>query len=303
MARISYWPRRLAKTAAALISLIFLAAPAAAQLLPDLSGSEPAPTSAPDLAALKTGWWDYFLASHPDAAERHAEFLTRTREGLNRLNPQRREEAERLVELIGNNLSAYLELELRPELEVQPLPPGADEYTFPQLLRVMEAESIAARLVADDELEVGRATRRRDSDSRRRDQAFKAYIDEQQSDARWLRGLQLMQARSQLMLSESRLSLIKADLENSQRYRQEIENRLTYARGQLVIPADDSNIVEAEQKLVAAEEQLLAARTALDEAELKASGFNLATDEGKAEQRVQQQRVLRAEVQIGRAHV
>lgn len=294
---------RLRKTVAALISLIFLAAPAAAQLLPDSLGSESSAAAPPDLAALKTGWWDYFLASQPDAADRHADYIARIREGLSQLSPRQREEAERLVDLVQNNLAAYLELENRPELAPQPLPPSSDEYSFPQLLMVMEAAGTAVRLVADDELEVGRATRRRDSDSRRRDQAFKAYIDEQDSDARWLKGLELLQARSQLLLAESRLNLVKADLDNAQRYRREIEERLNYARERLVIPAGESNIEAAENKLATASEQLLEARSALDRAQQKAAGFELSTDEGKAEQRVQQQRVLRAEALYAQAQI
>ncbi len=281
----------LLQLAAAIVLALWLQA-GFAQLLPE--SEPPAEQPLPDPAALRTGWWDYFDPGRPDVAARHAAFIDRANGGLARLSPQEREEGERLIAAIESSLDIYTRLAGTPLPDPQLLPPSADAYSVEQLLRILQATRVAGRQAADDELELNRARRQVDSDSRRRDQAFKNYIAESTGPGRWLEGLRLVQARAQLETAEQQRRLVKADYENSLTFQREMDERLAYARSRLEVPAEAADLERAAARVAAAEQAFADAQAAFEKADLAAAGFDLSTEIGKAEQRVQQQQELRA---------
>ncbi len=277
---------------AGLAALLLWAQFGLAQLLPDNGPPEEQPL--PDPAALKTGWWGYFDPGNPAVAERQGAFFDRLDGGLAKLSPQAREEGERLIAAIRSSLDIYAQLVSTPLPEPQVLPPSSDSYSVDQLVRILDATRVAARQTADDELELNRMRRQVDYESRRRDQAFKDYVAETDSNRRWLAGLRLMQARAQLETSEQRLRLVKSDYENDLSFRKDLEQRLAYARSRLEVPAEESDIKRAAALVDTARQDVVEAQAALTKAELAAAEFDLGTELGKAEQRVEQQRMLRA---------
>jgi len=134
--------------------------------------------------------------------------------------------------------------------------------------------------------------------ARRRDLAFKEYINSEFEDERWLQGLRLIQSRSQLAIAEQRLQLFTADYDNSVEYQSRLAERLAYARSRLQVSGDEAALAAEEARTAEARAQLAAAEAELEAAELAAAEFQLNTEEGKARQRVQQRKVLRARVEV-----
>jgi small-conductance mechanosensitive channel len=270
--------------------------PALAQTPPDEAEAQPEP---PAISSLTTRWWGYFAdVAGTEGAERDTRFLTVTAEQLAQLSPKSRAEAEPLLDSIRSNLEIYREVSGAPPPRLEELPPPAEAYSLEQLAALLDATRVAAKFVLEDELEVSRAKRQRDAAARRRDLAFKEYINSEFDDERWLQGLRLVQARSQLAIAEQRLQLFTADYDNSVQYQRRLNDRLTYARSRLEVSGDDAALAAEEERTAAARAQLEAAQAELDAAELAAAELQLNTEEGKARQRVQQRKVLRARVEV-----
>jgi len=283
-----------------LLVLLFWTSLTAAQLVPETAPEETIPQ--PQLQTLKTGWWGYFDPVAVGAEEKYAAFLEATRADLVKLSPQQRDEAERLLEAVENRLNTYRDLSTREQTSPDKMPPATDEYSVAQLVQLLEASRIAGRLVADEQLQLELSERQRDSDSRLRDQAFKKYIGEPPGSGRWLQGLRLAQARSQQAIAEIRVKLTKAENDNAVAYQQNLADRLVYARQRLVVPAEDEDVARAAKLVDDSLAAKLVAEEELEKTESK-SGFDLGTEEGKAEQRIQQQRVLRARVTLAQRQI
>jgi potassium efflux system protein len=282
-----------------LICLPLLASTASAQMQfsPDLDSSEE--VTLPKLGALNTGWWGYFDPAAADAEQRHAAFIDGVSNGLSRLSPIERDEGERSLAAVENNLATYRELSGNPALQPESVPEGSAEYSFEQLLRVIEGSRVSGRLVADDERELNRKRRQLDSDGRARDQAFKNYISKTTGADRWLQGLRLVQARSQQALSELRLDMVEVDYSSAQQVERDFEARLAFARSRLVVPAEGEDVEKALARMVAAEKQVADAKAAYEEAELVAASFVFNDEAGKAEQRLLQHRSYKKGADFG----
>ncbi len=279
-----------------LLSLLAAVSLAYAQLLPEASSPEAA--SLPQLETLKTGWWDYFDPDLDEAEERQAAFVSNLKEGLARLNPAQREEGERLILAVENNLATYIETAGRTAIEPESLPVSSEQYSLAQLLRLLDASRVAGRLVADYELELNRALRKLDGDGRARDRAFKDYISQAAGMERWLQGLRLVQSRSQEALSELRLSKVEAEYESAQQVQQEFLDRLSYARSRLVVPAEEDDLEKAGARVVEVQQEFAKALVSYGKAELEAAGFAFSDEAGKAEQRVLRQKAYQMGVKL-----
>lgn len=276
-----------------LLSCLPFVAAAQTEGAPEVAVPEP-----PAIESLAVRWWEYFDAANADAANRHAAFLALNAGQLPQLSPKARDEAQSLLDSVRSNLAIYLDVAQTAPPSPESLPAAADEYSLDQLLRILGATRTAGKLVLEDELEVSRAKRQRDTAAARRDVAFKNYINAAAASGRWLEGLRLVQARSQLAIADERLQLFTRDFESSREFQRGLQERLNYARERLQVPGDEAAVKADTARLEQAQAALDAARAELDATQVAAADIELNTDIGKASQRVQERAVLRARVEV-----
>jgi small-conductance mechanosensitive channel len=278
-----------------LICLIFLpllasSASAQVRLMPNLEATEEA--RLPELGSLKTGWWDYFAANAGAAADRHAEFLVAVEAVIRSGSPQQREEGQQLLSALETNFATYRDLAGRKAFMPPSVPPASEEYSLDQLLRLLDGSRVVARQVADDELEMARARRRAESDRRSRDQAFKDYISQSLGDDRWLQGLRLVHARLYQATSDLRLEIVEAEYKAAQQVQDDFADRLSYAKSQLVVPAEEEDLKAIAKSQNDAQRARDEALKDWQKADLAAAQYVFSDEIGKAEARVLQHRAF-----------
>ena len=131
----------------------------------------------PQLGSLESGWWDSFDGSRVDVEPRVNAFLEAIGSDITALSAPNQVVAEAVLEAVRDNLTAYVELLDDTELTLQELPPAAASYAIDDLLRLGTIARDAEAGALADEQEVDREQRILNGASRRRDAAFKDYVD------------------------------------------------------------------------------------------------------------------------------
>ncbi len=277
-----------------LLSLL-LSASAIAQVVED--SAEPAP----DLEALQSDAWAYFEGPRAEIEPRKDTFLATVGIEIADLEPQNQGIAETLLDAVRDNFTALLPLLDDAELDAPELEPEAASYAVEDLLKIAAAAR-EARTAADiEQLEVDRENRVLDGTTRHRDAVFDDYVDAAAGDERWLSGLRLVQARSALAISARRLELLTQRAERDFAYADALAERRDLAASRLATAADEADL-EGLQKRVAADRTAVeTARERLRAAQIAASTLDLDTEQGRSQQRLQQQRLIGADIALALA--
>lgn len=257
---------------------------------------EDAPPEPPQLRSLESGWWSYFTGSRDEIAPRVDSFLESVAAQVTELQPANEPVALSVLEALRDNLGAYLALLEEDELDLIELPPPALSYSIDNYLELAAAARSARAEAAEEQLEVEREQRILDGASRRRDLAFKTYVDTQSGDARFLAGLRLIQSRSALAISARRLALLTQRYERAAARAEAAAERVALAGTRLAISGATGELESLLESVSAAESGVAEAEKRLRDAQLAATGLDLDTQQGRWQQRLQQQKLLDAEV-------
>jgi len=257
--------------------------------------------SAPDLSSLQSDWWAFFEGSRAEVEPRVDTFLEDVGVQIAGLAPQNQEIAQSVLDSVRGNLTALLALSADTELTLQELPPAALSYSADDLLKLAATARDARSSAGEEQLEVDRENRVLDGTTRRRDAAFKDYADAAAGDERWLTALRLLQARSSQAISARRLDLLTQSYERANAYAEATAARADLAADRLATTADETRLDELVVRVADSEAVVESAREALRAAQIAASGLDLDTAQGRSEQRLQQQRLLGAEIRLALA--
>ena len=250
----------------------------------------------PGLASLESNWWDELNEADGAAEERINAFLADASIHVNELSAPNRAAGQIILDVVSDNFSAYRALLDEPELKSRELPEPALSYSIDDLL-ALAAESRNASVSETQELlDVEREQRILAGASRRRDLAFKDYINAGAGDEKILAALTLVQTRSAQAIAARRLELLTKRYERAADFAAATSARVDYASGRLAA-AVEPGAVEALLALVDDQEALVAkSREALRAAELAATNLDLDTAQGRSEQQLRQVELLEAEV-------
>ena len=291
---LSIKPAQSTRLASLLVGLLL----ATGSIAQDTDGATP---ESPDLSSLQTTWWSFFEGPKANVEPRVETFFDAVEVQLAELATQNEEIASTLLVAVHDNVSAYLALMDDPELELQELRPAAIEYSIADLLRLAASARDAQSNARDEQLEVEREERIYSGAGRRRDTAFDDYVGATAGDERWLAALRLMQARSAQAISARRLELLTQRFERTSAYSEATAERVALARERLATTAETAELDELVARVDANRDSVEEAAENLRAAQLAASGLDLDTAEGRSQQRLEQQRLLRAEIRLALA--
>ena len=261
--------------------------------------SAAAPT--PDLSSLRTDWWAFFEGSRGEVEPRAEAFLEDAGTQIAALAPQNQAIAQSVLDAVRGNLNALLALSDDTELTLKALPPATINYSIGDLLR-LAADSRDARAGAAEELlEVEREKRVLESTGRHRDATFKDYVDAAAGDERWLAGLRLLQARSAQAISVRRLKLLTQSHERATAYADATAERADVASDRLATTPAEAKLDELIERVDVSKTAVENAQEELRLAQIAASGLDLDTAQGRSQQRLQQQKLLNAEIGLALA--
>lgn len=281
---------------AAVLLCLLLARQGVAQEIDNSTSPEP-----PNLTALQTNWWSYFEGNRAEVEPRATEFLNGLNSQLAKLEPKNQPIAATILAAIGDNVSAYLGLLDDPVLEERKLRQAPVEFSIDDLLRLAIDARAAAKRARDEQLEVEREARILAGASRRRDTIFGDYVDAAAGDQRLLAALRLMQARSAQAISARRLELLTRRLDRANAYAKATADRVELAKSRLAASPDAKELENLGKRVEASSVKVAAATEQLREAQLAASALDLETADGRSQQRLLQQRLLDAEVELALA--
>jgi small-conductance mechanosensitive channel len=256
---------------------------------------------APDLSSLQTNWWAFFEGSRGEVEPRSEAFLEDAGVQIAVLAPQNQEIAQSVLDAVRGNLNALLALSDDTELTLQALPPAAINYSIGDLLGLAADARDARAGAAEELLEVEREKRVLDSTSRHRDATFKDYVDAAAGDERWLAGLRLLQARSAQAISVRRLKLLTRSHERATAYADATAERADIASDRLATTPAEARLDELFERVDLSKTAVNNAQEELRLAQIAASGLDLDTAQGRSQQRLQQQKLLNAEISLALA--
>ncbi len=216
------------------------------------------------------------------------------------LATQNQQAAQSILAAVRDNFAAYLALLADTEPAPQQLAAPAASYSIADLLGLANDARRAWSNAAEEQLEVEREQRVLNGASRRRDAAFKDYVGAAAGDERFLISLRLMRARSALAISARRLELLSQRLQRATEYAEAVDQRVVLASSLLATATESTELarrVQANEAAVGIAEDRLRA------AQIAASGLDVDTDQGRSQQRLQQQRLTEAEINRAVAEV
>jgi small-conductance mechanosensitive channel len=255
----------------------------------------------PDLGSLQNDWWNYFEGSRADIEPRTDAFVAAAGIQIAELAPQNQPIAQTVLDAVRDNFTALLPLLDDADVAAPGLEPEAASYSINELLAIAAMAREARADAAEEQLEVDREKRVFDGTTRHRDSVFDDYVDAAAGDERWLAALRLVKARSAQAISERRLALLTQRAERDTAHADALEARRDLASTRLATTADDADL-EGLNKSVAKDRQAVEkARESLRAAQIAASGLDLDTEQGRSQQRLQQQRLLGAEIALADA--
>ena len=280
----------------ALLLCGFVAVDSSAQ---GLDGS--AAEAAPDLNSLQNNWWATFEGSRAEVEPRVDTFLENVGVQTAALAPQNQVVAQSVLDAVRDNFTAYLDLLDDDDVVMQQLSPAKVDYTIDILLGLAATARDARADAKEERLEVEREQRIFDGAGRRRDAAFKDYVDAAAGDERWLVALRLVLVRSAQAISARRLELLTQRYESVTVYAEATAERVDLAQERLATTVDDAKLEELIERVTANESAVEDGQEILRAAQLAASGLDLETEQGRSQQRLQQQRLLGAEISLALA--
>ena len=278
-----------------LLLALFVAAGSPAQETDDSAAPQ-----MPNFDSMQTNWWSYFEGPREEVEPRVEEFLQMVESQIPDLEVQNQEIAQSVLTAVRDNTTAYLALLEDNEIPQQELPAPAASYSVDDLLELATTARDANFNAAEELLEVEREQRVLDGVSRRRDAAFRDYVGAAAGDERWLVALRLVQARSAQAISARRLDLLSERNERAAEYAVAVEVRVDLARNLLAATTEST---ELNRRIQASEADVEATRDALRAAQIAASGLDVDTAQGRSQQRLQQQRLIEAEIHLALAEV
>lgn len=284
------------RTTLLLVTLLYVSAPA--QEAP--AETEPVRL---ELTRMEAGVWSYFEGSRTEVEARINTFLAAAAEEVAGLEAENLETGQSLLAAVRDNLSAYVALQGEDELELQALPQAQISYSLDDLLRLAAVSRDARKGANEERLEVEREQRVLVGATRRRDQAFKEYLDAAAGDAKVIAGLRLLQTRSAQAISTQRLRLLTQSRERASAYADATAERVVFASQNLATTPDEAgleDLVEQVATRAAASEE---ARKQLRTAELEETELDLDTPDGRSQQRLTRQMRIDAEVAVALADI
>ncbi|MBT8065796.1 MAG: mechanosensitive ion channel [Gammaproteobacteria bacterium] len=255
----------------------------------------------PDLVSLQSSAWSYFEGPREEVEPRKDAFLSAVAVQIADLEPQNQEIAETILEAVRDNFTALLSLLDDAELEMPELEPEAAGYAVDELLQIAAAAREARTAAAEEQLEVDREKRVLDGTTRHRDAVFDDYIKAAAGDERWLTGLRLIQARSALAISARRLELLTQRAERDLAYADALAERRDLAASRLATATDEADLERLQERVAADRTVVETARESLRTSQIAASSLDLDTEQGRSQQRLQQQRLIGAEIVLALA--
>lgn len=257
------------------------------------------PAPSPD--ALQADWWSHFEGSRAEVEPQAGKFLAAAAGQIPQLAPQNQEAAQSVLQALRDNFSAYLDLLDEAAFAPQELPEPAVNYSIDELLALAAKAREASAAAGMEELEVEREKRTFDGASRRRDAAFKDYAAAGSGDQRWLLGLRLIQARSAQAISARRLELLTQSYKASSAYAQACSSRVDLAMDRLASSADNAKLEELKKRVASSRGAVDKAREKQRDAQNAAHSLGLETPQGRSQQRLQQQNLIAADVDLAMA--
>ena len=255
----------------------------------------------PDLNSLPNNWWTYFEGPREQVAPRVDAFLGVIGTQIADLTSQNQETAESVLDAVRDNFTAYLALLDDLKLTQQQLEPAAVDYSIDELLALAALARNARADAAEEQLEVEREQRIFDGASRRRDAAFKNYVNAAEGDQRWLVALRMVQSQSAQAISARRLALLTERYDRATAYAEATAERVKLATERLATTDGEEQLGELTERVDASKKDVESAGEKLRAAQLAASGLDLDTAQGRSQQRLEQQRQLSAEINLALA--
>ena len=262
-----------------------------------------APPAPPVFAELASDWWTYFEGTREEVELRADSFLETVNEEIADLGPLRQETAAATLEAVRDNFDALLTLLDEPEPADLELPEESFGYSIEDLLQVAATARDAAAAVIEERAEVSREQRVLDGATRRRDAAVKAYIDAAEGDERWLAALRLVQARSAQAISARRLDLLADRLERATAFAADAAARVELVVERLAPTADADDVEALNARIAERQAAVDAAEETVRDARLEASGLDVDSAAGRSQQRLEQQSLLDAEMDLALAEI
>ena len=170
-----------------------------------------------------------------------------------------------------------------------------------ELLSLAAISRDARADAAAEQLEVDREQRILDGTSRHRDATFDDYVAASAGDDRWLAGLRLLKARSAQAISTRRLQLLTLRYERATDYAEATAERAVFARERLATVVDVESLQALVKRVDEKSTVVESAQEQLQAAQIAASGLDLDTEKGRSQQRLQQQKLVGAEISLALA--
>lgn len=259
-------------------------------------------SEAPDLASLESDWWSYFERPGDVGRALANEFLQVAGEQIAELSEQDRIAGQSILDSVSDNIRAYLALLEEPERTPMELPGPLLSYSLDSLLQLASDSRDAAAEAEQEQLEVEREQRILDGVTRRRDLAFKNYVNAL-GDERLLAALRLILNRSAQAIAARRLQLLTESYERMSAYADGMTERVEDAAARLAITPEEAERESLVKHVTDREAAVTRNQQQLRAAELAAAGLDLDTAEGRSQQHLQQQKRVAAEVSLALAEV
>jgi small-conductance mechanosensitive channel len=259
------------------------------------------PIPVPD--ALTADMWVYFEGSRGEVEPKVSAFLEAASSRISELGPQNQETAQSILTAVSDNFAALLSLMDDAEPASQELPPEAVSYSIEQLLEFAAIARQAETTADQEQVEVSREQRVLDGATRRRDANFKAYVESAAGDERVLAGLRMIQARSAQAISQRRLQLLVDRRERGVEFANAAAERVLLISDRLEVSAEEGVLAGLAERVDADRAAVGEAQERVRAAQLAASGLDVDTAQGRSQQRLEQQRLLDAEVELALAEV
>ena len=262
---------------------------------------ESAEPALPDLNSLQNDWWAYFEGPRDEVEPRKDAFVAAAGTQIAELAPQNQVIAQTILDAVRDNFAALLPLLDDADVTAPELEPEAASYSMDELLAIAARAREARANAAEEQLEVDREKRVLDGTTRHRDAVFDDYVDAAAGDERWLASLRLVQARSAQAISQRRLALLTQRAERDTAYADALAARRDLASTRLAKTADEARMESLNKRVAEDRNAAEEARENLRAAQIAASGLDLDSEEGRSQQRLQQQRLLGAEIALALA--
>ena len=267
------------------------------------NSDDTATVKVPNLMSLETNWWSFFDQTGEDAGPQIDAFLADVGAQVGTLKASNQELGRSIHNAIQDNISAYRALKNEAELMSQELPDPSLTYSIDELLEIAAAARVAGAEAERELVEVEREQRILAGATRRRDLTFKNYLNAAVGDEKVIAALRLMHDRSAQAIASRRLKLLTLRYERADAYAKAMSARVDYATERLATTPENAGLDQLVENVSEQELEVGELREKLRTAELAATDLDLETAKGRSEQRLQQQKLVDAEVTLALSQV